>query len=96
MNRKRARLDKTPPPPEEPSFEEFCAARRVIVWVRRWLEEAGEHISLSEDAIFSQVVMRSSPLADPALFEESQLLSAEGRYERSFYDAAAMRRESGQ
>jgi hypothetical protein len=66
----------------EPTFDDFLTARRVMVWVRKWLEGQGEHVTLSECPIFSQVVLRSSPVCDPALFESTQLASAEGLFVR--------------
>ena len=67
----------------EPTFDEYMTARRVMIYTRRWLERNGERVTLSEDPIFSHVVLMSSSLNNPALFEASELASAEGRYDRS-------------
>lgn len=67
----------------EPGFEDFLTARRVMIWVRRWLEGQGEHVTLSECPIFSQVVLRSSPVCNPELWERTVLASAEGGFDRS-------------
>lgn len=81
-----------------PTFEEYQAARKVIVYVRRALAEArngrgarrpgSDPLALADSPIMAEIVMRSSPVCDPALFERTQLASAEGLYQRSQYDAA--------
>jgi hypothetical protein len=86
-------------PDREPTFEEFVAARKVIIYVRRAMAEARngkgacaparDPLALADSPIMAEIVMRSSHLCDPALFERSQLASAEGLYERSFYDVAS-------
>lgn len=66
----------------EPTFEEYLTARRVMIHVRGWLEGQGEHVSLSGCPVFAHVVMQSSPVVNPALFESAGLASAEGLFER--------------
>jgi hypothetical protein len=70
----------------EPTFEDYEIARRVMIHTRRWLEEQGEHVTLSDCPVFSHIVLNSSPVVNPALYERSQLASAEGGYERSYRD----------
>jgi hypothetical protein len=79
-----------------PTFEDYVTARRVMIHVRKWLEEQGEHVTLSECPIFSHIVLQSSPVCDPKLFESSQLASAEGSYIRTDSDAYAMRHGGGE
>jgi hypothetical protein len=84
----------------EPTFEEFEAARRVIIYVR--LELAAQSraadgrglargmrrdpLALADSPIMAEIVMRSSPAFNPAFFERSHLGSAEGLFERSHRD----------
>lgn len=78
---------------EEPTFEEYRTARRVMAYVRKSLEESGERLTLSEDRIFSEVVFRGSAVCDPELFERSQLGSAEGNFERETAERKTVRRK---
>lgn len=80
---------------EEPTPEQFRVARDVMVWVRKRLEAEGEHLTLSEDRIFSECVMRGSAVCDPELWEQSQLTSAEGLYERPAPEHKTVRRKAG-
>lgn len=59
----------------EPTFDEYVAARRVIVFVRRELAAEGrprargaDALSLGNSDIFAEIVMRSSPFFNPAHF----------------------------
>jgi hypothetical protein len=82
----------------EPTFEEFEAARKVIIFVRRMLaaERLGrgacragrDPLALADSPVMAEIVMRSSSVCNPARWEQTQLASAEGQYERSYYDAA--------
>jgi hypothetical protein len=80
---------------DDPTSEEYRIARRVMVYVRKQLEAEGVRLTLSENRIFSEVVMRGSAVCDPALWEQSQLTSAEGLYERPEPEHKTVRRKSG-
>lgn len=80
----------------EPTFEDFEAARRVIVYVRQELaaERHGkgacaagrDPLALADSPIMAEIVMRSSPVCNPALWESTQLISAEQHFERNQND----------
>lgn len=82
----------------EPTFEEFETARKVIIFVRRMLAaerngkgacRAGrDPLALADSPVMAEIVMRSSAVCNPALWEQTQLASGEGQYARSHYDAA--------
>lgn len=82
----------------EPTFEEFEAARKVIIHVRRELAAARngrgaciagrDPLAIADSPIMAEIVMRSSAVCNPALWEQTQLASGEGQYQRTVYDAA--------
>lgn len=77
----------------EPTFEDYVTTRRVMIHTRRWLESQGERVSFSGCPVFAHVVLNSSPVVNPELFERTQLASAEAQYVRTHQEAHAKRRE---
>lgn len=73
-------MSRHPRQPSEPTFEDYVTARRVIIHVRELMAESGKDFSLLGDPFFAEIVMRSSRICNPELWNQSQLASAEGNY----------------